>query len=211
MILLHWKAALQNVSTFFFRFLVQHYLWNFSTSDKGNAQRIATVGFETVQFADENLMLGSKINWNEIRKQTFPFENQRFLQLNKARMLQALQSYVYIIFLFVLFCSKIQFDAMDEGFNVSINITETLKELQRLTRIDRRPKSSLERSRRLFGGDLQTAVTTLGRIRALFRKEKNSRQLVKESFTPFTETASNLLDEENLQTWEEVTEVTSRR
>ena len=100
---------------------------------------------------------------------------------------------------------------MDEGFNVNINITETLKELQRLTRIDPRPKSSSERSRRLFGGDLQTAVTTLVRIRALFRKEKNSRQMVKESFIPFTETASNLLDEENLQTWEEVTEVTSRR
>ena len=101
-----------------------------------------------------------------------------------------------------------QFDALEEGFKVNLDIRETLKQLRSLTRIHRSPRPGTNHSGRLFGQDLLSTVNILKRSQKIFKEEKGNKSMAKESVGSFTETASNVLDLENHETWMEIDEVT---
>ena len=86
---------------------------------------------------------------------------------------------------------------------------QTLDELRSLTRPQYPPRPGSSHPARLFGKDLLAAVDILKRAPLLFRKQQGNERLAKETLTSFTETASNVLDLNNQDTWFEIQEVSS--
>ena len=84
---------------------------------------------------------------------------------------------------------------------------QTLDELRSLTRPHNPPRPGSNLPARLFGKDLLAAVDILKRAPLLFRKQQGKERLAKETSTSFTETASNVLDLDNRDTWFEIQEV----
>lgn len=105
------------------------------------------------------------------------------------------------------FYSVIQFDALTEGFTVNFDVKKTLDELRSLTRPHKRPRPGANHPARLFGKDLLSTVGILKRTQSLFKREQGKKTLAKETLTSYTETASNILDLENQDTWLEIEEV----
>ena len=101
----------------------------------------------------------------------------------------------------------IQFDALTEGFKVNLDIKKTLDELRSLTRPHQQPRPGTNHPARLFGKDLLSTVDILKTTQLLFKKEQGKKTLAMETLTSFTETASNILDLENQDTWLEIEEV----
>ena len=97
-------------------------------------------------------------------------------------------------------------NAKDEGFKVNLNIPKILRELKNLTNVHR---PVLGGPARLFGNDLLSSVDILRRTTGFLKTGADPKKSAKESFLPFTETASNLLDLGNRATWEEIDEVRS--
>jgi hypothetical protein len=106
---------------------------------------------------------------------------------------------IYVIFA--------QLDALEEGFKVKLDIKQALDQLRSLTRLRRKPRPGMNRSARLFGKDLLSTVDILKRTQGFFKKGEGKKPLAKETLNSFTETASNVLDLENRETWLEVEEV----
>ena len=98
-------------------------------------------------------------------------------------------------------------DALEEGFKVKLDIKQALDQLRSLTHLHRKPRPGMNSSVRLFGKDLLSTVDILKRTQGFFKKQQGKKPLAKETLNSFTETASNVLDLENQETWLEVEEV----
>ena len=90
---------------------------------------------------------------------------------------------------------------------MNLDVRESLKQLRSLTRIHRSPRPGTSRFGRLFGRDLLSTVNILKRSQKIFEEEKGNKSMAKESVESFTETASNVLDLENQETWMEIDDV----
>ena len=90
---------------------------------------------------------------------------------------------------------------------MNLSITQAMDELRLLTHLHQKPRPGTFRPVRLFGQDLLSAVNILKRAPGFFKKEQGKKPLAKESLNSFTETASNVLDVENQETWLEIEEV----
>ncbi|XP_028402492.1 adhesion G protein-coupled receptor L3-like [Dendronephthya gigantea] len=99
-----------------------------------------------------------------------------------------------------------QLDALDEGFKVNLDIKQALDQLRSLTSPKKPPRPGMKGSARLFGKDLLATVGILQRTKSFFQKEKGNKTLATETLSSYTETASNVLDLENQETWLEIEE-----
>ena len=96
---------------------------------------------------------------------------------------------------------------MEEGFKGNLNIKQVLDKLRSLTHVRKKPQPGMKRSGRLFGKDLLSTVDILKRAQGVFKNKQGKESLANETLNSFTETASNVLDLENQDTWLEIEEV----
>ena len=96
---------------------------------------------------------------------------------------------------------------MEEGFKANLNVKQVLDQLRSLTHLRRKPQPGMKRSARLFGKDLLSTVDILKRAQGVFKNKKGKESSANETLNFFTETASNVLDLENQETWLEIEEV----
>lgn len=82
-----------------------------------------------------------------------------------------------------------------------------MNQLRSLTRVHRRPPPGMDAPGRMFGKDLLSAVDILKKAPEFFLKEPGNKLSAIETLESFTETASNVLDIENQETWLEIEEV----